>query len=190
MRFFWQFLAVLALALTVCGAARADITHRVSFSVGPQILVWTADGQVHQGESVSLTAEGETAALLHSSEMPVLTGRLLQASAVEARPVTLRLRVATNTPFTISATSPGGTAWDASTRLVSVGPNASASGAMPRINVTVSGDAPAKIFNATERTAASPGSAQTQSLLIDILMTPGQTGGEGGLPTLSFSPLP
>lgn len=189
MRFLGQFLAVLALALSLCGAARADVTHRVSFSAAPKILVWTDDGQLHQGESVTLTARGEAAAPLQVSEMTVLTGRLVQASGVQARPATLRLRVASNTPFTISATSADGAIWDASASVASVGANARASGAFPRMNVPVSGHAPATIFTATERTAASPGSAQTQSLLIDILVTPRQAGREGGLPMLSFSPL-
>lgn len=180
-----QILVVCATALLACEAVRADIAHRVSFSVGPQILVSTTDGPIHSGERIAITSQGETVLSTPPSGHPVVTGRLLQVSFADRRSTSMHLRVATNTPFRIYAESPDGSPWFASVRLVSVGSNATAGGALPVEGGALS-QVPVPIFTAVQRTALVPGDPMTQSLLLQVTLTPAHVGVPGMVPRLEF----
>ncbi|MEL6663183.1 MAG: hypothetical protein AAFR33_09270, partial [Pseudomonadota bacterium] len=146
--------ALVVASLAVASGAHADITHRVSFSVGPQFVAWTDDGRVHRGDQLALSVAGEAVPMAPASA-PVMTGSLLQVSTNTPTPRTVRLALASNTGFQVTLEGKGAGTWRARAQLEGAGPSA-AIGAlqlMPEATVHRTGDS-ATLMIATERTAA------------------------------------
>jgi len=165
---------IIVLAITwMAGAvpASADITHKVSFSVGPHLMVWSEAGQVLRGAEVALDARGSAAA--RATSPPALTGRLVPVGAAHEGATTLRLKIASNTGFTIRTLAAAGPAWRVSAHIVAEGPKASAAGAMETLPpIVLLGGETAPVLRLPHRTAARRGEAHEQAVEVEILFEP------------------
>lgn len=151
--------------------ASAEIKHRVNFSVGPHLVVWNDQGHVLRGAEVALDARGHAAP--RATSQPALTGRLVPVGAAQEGATTLRLKIASNTGFTIRALAANGPSWLVSARIVGEGPNASAAGAMEtHSHIVLSGGEIAPVLRLPNRTAARRGEAHEQAVEIEILLEP------------------
>ncbi|MEO0817933.1 MAG: hypothetical protein AAFX86_11595 [Pseudomonadota bacterium] len=189
MRLLGQVFIMVWLALAGAGDAGADITHRVSFSVGPQILVWTDTGEVLRGERIDLDPVGRIAMPGPAPAEFVQTGLLVPVAAETSAGKIVRFDVASNTPFEIVATGAATSSWRANVRILGAGPLATMAGADARAEVWVSPQGKTVILRAPRRTAATPGAPRDQAVTVEIewMQDPGAFGGPP--PRLSFVPM-
>jgi len=179
--------ALVVASLAVASGAHADITHRVTFSVGPQFVAWTDDGRVHHGDQLALSVGGEAIPMVPVSTT-VMTGSVLQVSAETPTTRTVRLALASNTGFRVTLEGKGAGAWRARAQLEGAGPSA-ARGALqllPEATVHGTGDT-ATLVVASERTAALPGRPQDQALYLSITLEP-QGDHPGPTPIIKVQP--
>ena len=151
--------------------ASAEIKHRVNFSVGPHLVAWSEPGHVLRGAEVALDARGHAAP--RATSQPALTGQLVPVGATQEGATTLRLKIASNTSFTIRALAATGPSWRVSARIVGEGPNASAAGAMETLSpIVLPGGEAASVLRLPNRTAAKRGTAHEQAVEIEVLFEP------------------
>ncbi|MEM9739430.1 MAG: hypothetical protein AAF829_06135 [Pseudomonadota bacterium] len=178
-----------AVLLVACFSAQADVSHRVNFSVGPQIIVWTSTGEIHQGETVLLGMDGRALGNPAATNQRVLAGTLVPVSTSPTVPTRMQVRVATNTSFEIKVLSEDTTAWRAQVKLLAAGSKANTAGLRLNQEVEIGPDRPNTVLvSAPNRTAALRGAPADQALGFEISLTPLHSDTGGQAPRIFFAP--
>jgi hypothetical protein len=156
------FCALLSTLLGFMPVAKADTVQRVRFAQSAVVIVWDEQDRVHKGQSVTI-GQSDTPAPADY----LITGELLPVAASDAiSGNTMTLRLASNAPITLQATSLRPVS-NLQIQVTDRGANATARlGTL--LTDKVIGGLPTDIYSLSSKTAARRGTALSQSIELEI----------------------
>jgi hypothetical protein len=142
--------------------AKADTVQRVRFAQSAVVIVWDEQDRVHKGQSVTIGQSGIPAPADY-----LITGELLPVATSDAiSGNTMTLRLASNAPITLQATSLRPVS-NLQIQVTDRGANATTRLGTLLSDKVMSG-LPTDIYSLSSKTAARRGSALSQSIELEI----------------------